>query len=74
TYSYSGNKLILQESSSLKLEFLYEQKGNLYGFIRNDSETYYYIKDALNNILGIINQNGEIVVKYSYTSYGVCSN
>ena len=34
---------------------------------------YYYIRDALGNILGIISQNGQIVVQYSYTSYGVCS-
>ena len=73
TYSYSGNKLILQESSSLKLEFLYDDQDNLYGFIKNNNERYYYIRDALGNILGIINQNGKIVVQYSYTSYGVCS-
>ena len=73
TYSYSGNKLILQESSSLKLEFLYDEKDNLYGFIKNNNDRYYYLRDALNNILGIINQNGQIVVQYSYTSYGVCS-
>ncbi|MDY6141670.1 MAG: RHS repeat-associated core domain-containing protein [Bacilli bacterium] len=73
TYSYSGNKLILQESSSLKLEFLYDEKDNLYGYIKNNNERYYYIRDALGNILGIINQNGQIVVQYSYTAYGVCS-
>ena len=73
TYSYSGNKLILQQSSSLKLEFLYDEKDNLYGFIKNNNERYYYIRDALGNILGIINQNGQIVVQYSYTSYGTCS-
>ncbi|MDD7381980.1 MAG: RHS repeat-associated core domain-containing protein, partial [Bacillales bacterium] len=73
TYSYSGNKLILQESSSLKLEFLYDEKDYLYGFIKNNNERYYYIRDALGNILGIINQNGQIVVQYSYTAYGVCS-
>ena len=43
-------------------------------FIRkNNNERYYYIRDALGNILGIISQNGQIVVQYSYTSYGVCS-
>ena len=73
TYSYEENKLILQQSSSLKLEFLYDEKDYLYGFIKNNNERYYYIRDALGNILGIINQNGQIVVQYSYTSYGVCS-
>ena len=65
--------MILQQSSSLKLEFLYDEKDILYGFIKNNNERYYYIRDALGNILGIINQNGQIVVQYSYTSYGVCS-
>ena len=45
----------------------------IYSFIKNNNERYYYIRDALGNILGIINQNGQIVVQYSYTSYGVCS-
>ena len=65
--------MILQQSSSLKLEFLYDEKDILYGFIKNNNERYYYIRDALGNILGIINQNGQIVVQYSYTSYGTCS-
>ena len=65
--------MILQQSSSLKLEFLYDEKDNLYGYIKNNNERYYYIRDALGNILGIINQNGQIVVQYSYTSYGACS-
>ena len=65
--------MILQESSSLKLEFLYDEKDNLYGYIKNNNERYYYIRDALGNILGIISQNRQIVVQYSYTSYGVCS-
>ena len=50
-----------------------DEKDNLYEFIKNNNERYYYIRDALGNILGIINQNGQIVVQYSYTSYGVCS-
>ena len=31
---------------------------------------YFYIKDILQNILGIVDSNGNVVVKYSYTAYG----
>ena len=42
----------------------------LYGLIKDNSSKYFYVRDYLHNILGIVDQNGKLVVKYSYDAYG----
>ncbi len=70
-YFYNGNKLLTDyKSSSDRLDFLYDNNDLLYGFIKNKTTRYYYIRDILNNILGIIDSNGNLVVKYEYNAYG----
>ena len=68
-YLYSGNKLILEDNPSYELNFLYDENGLLYGFIKNSAK-YFYIRDVYQNILGIIDNTGAIVVKYSYDAWG----
>ena len=36
----------------------------LYGLIKDNSSKYFYLRDYLHNILGIVDQNGKLVVKY----------
>ena len=69
-YIYDGNKLIREKSINNTLDFLYDEYDNLYGFIKDNSEKYLYIRDQLQNIIGIIDINGKIVVKYSYDAWG----
>lgn len=73
TYVYDGNKLISELGDSYRLEFLYDEYGELYGFIRNQSNKYFYVRDALRNIIGIVDKNGNMVVQYKYTAYGQCT-
>ena len=70
-YLYDGDKLVSQQSSNESLDFLYDESGYLYGFIYNNSTRYYYVRDVLHNILGIVNESGSLVVKYAYNAYGV---
>ena len=42
----------------------------LYGFVKDGSAKYFYARDMLQNILGIIDTNGSPVVIYQYTAYG----
>ena len=49
---------------------MYANNGNLYGFIQNNTNIYYYIRDILGNILGIVNDSGVLVAKYDYDAYG----
>ena len=69
-HKYDGNKLIREKSINNTLDFLYDEYDNLYGFIKDNSEKYLYIRDQLQNIIGITDINGKIVVKYSYDAWG----
>lgn len=69
-YIYDGNKLIREKSINNTLDFLYDEYENLYGFIKDNTEKYLYIRDQLQNIIGISDINGNIVVKYSYDAWG----
>lgn len=69
-YYYDGDKLITEVAPSYRLDFLYDENNQLYGFISNNNSKYYYVRDFMQNILGIIASNGNLVVKYDYTAYG----
>lgn len=73
-YIYDGNKLIREKSINNTLDFLYDEYDNLYGFIKDNTEKYLYIRDQLQNIIGITDINGKIVVKYSYDAWGALKN
>ena len=73
-YIYDGNKLIRETSINNTLDFLYDEYDNLYGFIKDNTEKYLYIRDQLQNIIGITDINGKIVVKYSYDAWGALKN
>ncbi len=69
-FIYDGDKLITEVGPYYKLDFLYDENGQLYGFVKDNTAKYFYIRDVLGNILGIINSLGVVVAKYSYTAYG----
>ena len=69
TYHYLGDKLIAEISNTYDLRFMYDEFDKLFGFYYND-ELYFYLKDALGTIYGIIDQNGSLVVKYEYDAWG----
>ncbi len=52
--------------------FLYDENGQLYGFVK-DEKKYFYIKDITGTILGIVNESGTLVGKYEYSAYGKCT-
>ena len=75
---YSNKKIfyIIQEDGSdgklLKqsdgLEFLYDTTG--VAGIKYNNEDYMLRKDILGNIIGILDKNGVIIVKYKYDGWG----
>ncbi len=69
-YLYNGTKLAAEIAPNYRLDFLYDEKGLLYGFVKDGTTKYFYVRDVLQNILGIIDSNGAFVVKYAYTGYG----
>ena len=69
-YYYDGEKLITEIGSRNRLDFLYDENGILYGLIKDSSRKYFYIRDFMSNILGLVDDSGNIVVKYKYDAYG----
>ena len=69
-YIYNNDLLMTEINRDYRFDFLYDSNGKLYGFIKDNTDTYYYVRDYLNNIIAITTKNGEIVVQYTYTAYG----
>lgn len=69
-YYYDGDKLVTEINDNYRNDFLYDENGKLYGFIHNKTDKYYYVRDFMQNILGIVDINGNLVVKYMYSAYG----
>lgn len=70
SFYYDGDKLITEISPNYRLDFLYNENDQLYGLIYNNEKKFYYVRDFLKNILGLVDSDGELVVKYGYTAYG----
>ena len=62
--------MICEIAPSYRLDFLYDENDELYGFIKDGSSKYFYVRDFLQNITGIIDSNGKFVVKYNCSAYG----
>ncbi len=69
-YVYDGDKLLTEVAPSYKLDFLYDENGQLFGFIKDNATKYFYICDVLGNILGIVDESINLVAKYTYTAFG----
>lgn len=69
SYEYDGNDLVYEKSDDKEIFYLYDENKQLYGYILNGSK-YFYIKDIFNNILGLVDENGNVVAKYIYGAYG----
>ena len=69
-FVYEGTKLICEIAPSYRLDFLYDENDELYGFIKDGSSKYFYVRDFLQNITGIIDSNGKFAVKYNCSAYG----
>lgn len=68
-FVYDSGKLIAEYTGTSRVDYLYDENGMLYGFVY-DNAKYFYIRDTLQNILGIVDANGYAVVNYDYTANG----
>lgn len=76
-YVYSDGTLILltytANDVSNTARFVYDSWGEPRGFMLNDSATYLYLKNAQGDITGIVDENGAVLLTYSYTAWGKVS-
>ena len=57
------------EATTYTLAFMYDNNGDAFGFICN-GETYYYVKNAQNDVILITDANGQALVLYQYDAWG----
>ena len=60
-------------TSSNTAKFIYDSSGSLLGFIYNDEHTYLFTKNLYGDITSIVNENGEIIIRYFYDVWGTMS-
>ena len=79
TYEYFYNGSILAGQKLTKVEdgvekvytlaFMYDNNGDAFGFICN-GEPYYYVKNAQNDVILIMDADGQALVLYQYDAWG----
>ena len=69
-YYYDGDKLITEVTPTHRNDYLYDENGQIYGFIQDSTTKYFYMKDFMQNILGLVSINCSLVVRYNYDAYG----
>ncbi len=73
-YVYSDGKLILLTHTANGVantaRFIYDSFGEPRGFILNNSSAYLYLKNGQGDITAIVDENGEILVRYTYNAWG----
>ena len=71
-YTVDG-RITAEETNDMWTYFHYDQAGELLFMELNNGSIYYYLKDALGNIIGLAafyNNNYEVMVEYNYDAWG----
>ena len=68
-YEYDGDKLVYEKSPSNEVFFLYDESNELYAYILNGTK-YFYMKDAFNNFIGLVKEDGTVAARYVYSAFG----
>ena len=74
---YQHNKLVQinKNNSIYPIRYEYNEQGlRTKKFTPSVDKEYYYIRDILLNILGIVDNQGTLVVKYDYNAWGKSIN
>ncbi len=68
-YFYVGDTLVSQKTGNEVINFAYTAGGAPYGFTYNGT-SYFYLTNIQGDIIGIYDSNGNVVVEYTYDSWG----
>ena len=72
-YYYNGSVLIGMQRGQNKFLFSYDAAGNVVSvkyITANDTNEYYYLRNAQGDIVKLIDANGTTVVEYTYDTWG----
>ena len=66
---YAGDLLASERTGSEKtLWYRYDSSGNVIA-LTHESEIYMYLRNAQNDIIGLLDKDGKAVVRYTYDSW-----
>ena len=68
-YLTAGGSILAEKKNGKWQQYLYDGSGQLMA-IRYKGADYYYIRDGLMCITGLVDANGGAVVNYRYDSWG----
>ena len=68
-YLTAGSGILSEKKGNTWQHYLYDGNGQLHA-IRYNGADYYYVRDGLMNIIGLVDSSGNTVVSYSYDSWG----
>ena len=71
-YTLDGSNIIREKctgTNNYQIDYYYDSNDGLIGFKYNNLH-YMYLKNIQNDIIGIIDSNGDLVVEYMYDAYG----
>ena len=68
TFTYDSNGNLIKQSNGL--EFFYDHTGVF--AVKYNNATYFYRKNAQNDIIALLDNTGTTVVKYKYDAWGKC--
>lgn len=69
-YFLEGDKVVYETSKKLNYPTLYFYNGNDIVGLKYENKPYFYIKNNFNDILGLFDEHGNVVVKYEYSPWG----
>lgn len=72
TYTLEGIKILQETWGSNTLVPLYDNEDSVCGIIYNGTP-YYFFKNQQGDIIAITDQNGDVIAKYSYDAWGLCT-
>ncbi len=73
-YYLNGSTILTEETNyggvTRRIDYVYDENGSVYGFSVGNNK-YYYQKNLQGDVIGILDNSGNLLVKYVYDAYGV---
>ena len=73
TYETDGGKVLCQRTrigtNDVYVFFFYDESGNAYA-MEYEGDMYYYLRNGQNDVIGIIDDIGAVVARYTYDPWG----
>ncbi len=74
TYGKLANQVYIKEGTQQTkhtIKYIYDSFNSVQGFILDHTETFLFLKNLFGDIIGLVDNAGNIVVSYEYTPWGV---